>query len=64
MTGDQLRALRTKLGLSQADLARELYLTGTDPARTIRRWENEEVEITGPARKAFELIARNARIKL
>lgn len=64
MTAAQLRSLRAALDLSQADLGRLLYLSEDNCARTIRRWENDEVAITGPAQKALELIAKERRIRI
>ena len=48
---------RKRLGLSQAGLAEALRL-GANGGRTVRRWEAGEVEITGPASVAIELLLK------
>ena len=64
LNGEQIKTIRAKLGLTQAELARELYLDGKYGARTVRRWENDEIPITGPACRALEEIAKRCRIAI
>ena len=45
MRGDQLRKIRSRLGLSQAGLGRRLGAHGN----TVARWERDEVGIPDPA---------------
>ncbi len=44
MTGDELRTIRNKLGLSQSELARLLDV----PADTLAKWERGTVGIRHP----------------
>lgn len=64
LTAAQLRALRAALKLTQYELGRKLYLSGPHPDRVIRRWEAGTVEISGPAIKALEMIAKDEGIIL
>lgn len=57
MNGDQIKAIRQNLGMSQAELAAALYLQGPNGPRKVREWEADESPITGPAQKALELMA-------
>ena len=57
MTPKQLKAIRAKLGLSQAQLADKL---GVHP-RTMRRWELGEREISGPVEHLIRIIAINMK---
>lgn len=43
LTGTELRARRTKLGLTQSELAEKLEVS----ANTVARWERDEVGIPG-----------------
>ena len=52
MTTTELRAIRDRLGLSQAGMARELGL-GANGARTIRRYESGEIEASGPVLRLY-----------
>ncbi len=45
MKGDQLRKIRTRLGLSQAKLGRRLGAHGN----SVARWERDEMRIPEPA---------------
>lgn len=56
MSPEQVRTARRALGLSQTGLAGVLRL-GPNGERTIRRWEQGNVPITGPASVALELLA-------
>jgi len=57
LTGRRIRELRTKLGLSQAELAAHLH---TSPL-TILRWENDHIRPEGPG--ASLLAAMDARLR-
>lgn len=48
-----LKARRQRLGLSQAELARALGMTGSGAERTVRRWESGEYDIPGPVALAL-----------
>lgn len=61
MNGDRIRSIRAQLGLSQAELARLLYLEGDSGPRLVRAWENDEKPISGPARKVLELLNAKER---
>lgn len=50
-------AARKALGLSQQGLAEALRL-GPNGERTIRRWEQGDVPITGPASLALEMLVQ------
>ena len=54
MTPDEFREARRKLGLSQQQLAE---LMCVQSGRTIRRWENGERDIPGPAQVLLALWA-------
>jgi transcriptional regulator with XRE-family HTH domain len=43
LTGTELRARRTKLGLTQSELAQKLEVS----ANTVARWERDEVGVPG-----------------
>lgn len=49
MKGSELKSIRSKLELSQRELGLKIGLSGDNIARTIRRWETGETEISGPA---------------
>lgn len=55
MTPAEIRAARKILGLSQSGLAEALRL-GPNGERTIRRWEQGDIAVTGPASVAIELL--------
>ncbi len=55
MSGDALRQLRLRLGLTQAGLARRLGVT----ANTIARWERDERTPGRPALRLLRLLARH-----
>jgi DNA-binding transcriptional regulator YiaG len=57
MTPDELREARRKLGFSCAALAKALRL-GAQGARTVRRWEAGDSQISGPAQVAIEMMLR------
>lgn len=59
MTGDQLRMVRERLGLNQAQIGAALAVD----ERTVRRWESEESRIPGPAVAFFGVAIAYARIK-
>ena len=53
MTPADFRAIRHRLGLSQAQLARALRVQSD---RTIRKWEQGERDIPGPAQVLMALL--------
>lgn len=52
MTPEQVKAARKKLGLSQRGLAEQLRM-GLNGERQVRRWEDGETPISGPAQVAL-----------
>lgn len=46
MSANEFKRARATLGVSQTEMAK---LLGVSTSRTIRMWENEEREISGPA---------------
>jgi DNA-binding transcriptional regulator YiaG len=59
VTNVELKAARTRLGLTQAGLAALLRVDG----RTIRKWEAGDREIPGTAEVALEALADGWRPK-
>ena len=60
MTGRQLRAIRHRMGLFQAQLGERLRLTGN----SIARMERDEVAITPPMELLISYVARDAGVDL
>jgi transcriptional regulator with XRE-family HTH domain len=56
MNGDELKRIRLRLTLTQAQLAERLGVT----ANTVARWERGEVTITDPMAKLIRLTAQPA----
>jgi transcriptional regulator with XRE-family HTH domain len=54
VTGDELRRLRQRLRLTQAELAERVGVS----ANTVARWERDEVTIRPPMAKLIEIVAR------
>ncbi len=54
MTPTEIKSIRERAGLTQTELARLLRISDI---RTIRRWEQGDVPISGPASVVLELIA-------
>ncbi len=54
MTPTEVKAIRTAAGLTQTELARLLRISDI---RTIRRWEQGDVPVSGPASIILELLA-------
>jgi len=54
MTGDQLRQLRRKFNLTQAQVAERMGTTVT----TVARWERSERAISEPIARFVELLAK------
>lgn len=48
MAGEEMLAIRERLGLTQAQLGVLLGLTGLDPKRSVGRYERNESRIPGP----------------
>lgn len=59
MNGKQLRSIRTKLGWTQVEMAKELRTT----ANTVARWERDERGITEPMAKLIETVYASERKK-
>lgn len=57
MTGQQLRAIREQLGLTQEQLAESLGI----PPNTLARWERSEVTIRHPVILSLALTAIAAK---
>lgn len=53
MTGEDLRRIRKRLGLTQAALAERLGVTPT----SVARWERNEVSIREPIARLIRLLA-------
>lgn len=54
MTPAEIKAIRNNAGLTQTELARLLRISDI---RTIRRWEQGDVPVSGPASIILELMA-------
>ena len=52
MTGNELRRIRDRLGLTQAAFAERLGVT----PNTVARWERDEVSISEPAARLARLL--------
>ena len=54
MTGGELKAVRTIMKMSEAELGAAIKLKGSRKsiAKTVRRWERGEREISGPVEVA------------
>ena len=57
MTPEDVQRIREKMGLTTHQLAAKLRLA-TNGDRTIRRWENGDVPISGPASLALEYLEK------
>jgi len=57
-TPEDLRAARSRLGLSAAGLAAALRL-GANGGRTVRRWESGQIAFSGPVAVAIEAMLRD-----
>jgi len=53
MTGQQLRRIRKRLGLTQVELADRLGVA----SNTVARWERNEVGISGPVARLLTLLS-------
>ena len=58
MTPDEMRELRTAMGLTQRQLADALELDGPYARHSVRAWENSKRPISGPVRVALRLLAK------
>lgn len=61
MTPKQLKSVRQKFGLSQAELA---LLIGVASDRTVRRWEEGERDIPGPVIVLMQLLLRSPEARM
>ena len=58
-TGEQCLAARKALGMTRQELAEALELAGGQWAKdTVRNWERDAREISGPARVAIRLMLK------
>jgi DNA-binding transcriptional regulator YiaG len=55
MSASQVKAARAKLGVSQSQLAALLRM-GSNGDRQIRRWEDGDAPVSGPASVAIEAL--------
>lgn len=62
MSADDIKSARQRLGLTQQGLAEALRL-GPNGERTVRRWEQGDVPVTGPASVAIEYMLRDSGSK-
>jgi DNA-binding transcriptional regulator YiaG len=56
MTPERVKTIRQTAGLTQTSLADLLGLTPDNGRRTVRRWEQGEIAVTGPAAIILQLI--------
>lgn len=61
MTGEQFKAIRTKLGLSQKAMAERLQM-GAHGWQTISGWENGKQPVPGPVSVAMAGIAKRSHL--
>lgn len=59
VTGTEIRRLRKRLGLTQADFAELVKVS----KKTVERWESGENSITGPIITLFKLLWENPQIE-
>jgi len=59
MTGQHVRRIRKRLGLTQVGLAELLGTTGN----SVARWERDEVRVLPTTARLLELIARQHHIR-
>jgi len=57
VNAEQLKTLRRRLKLSVNELAEALKLSPAHGGRKVRRWEDGELPISGPAEVALEALA-------
>jgi DNA-binding transcriptional regulator YiaG len=57
--GAEIKRLRTRMGLTQAELAAELGVT----ENTVARWEREEMKMSEPAVRLLRSLAAQRRQK-
>jgi DNA-binding transcriptional regulator YiaG len=60
MTPSDFKEARLKLGFSQSEMGEALRLSG-DTARSVRKWERGEREISGPVSLAVEYLLEQQR---
>lgn len=63
MTGEQFKAARMGLGLTQFQTAQALNL-GPFGRKAISRWENGNLSVPGPAQVAMRFMLRDAGLEL
>jgi len=61
-TPEDLRAARSRLGLSAAGLATALRL-GANGGRTVRRWESGQIAFSGPVAVAIEAMLQQSHCR-
>ena len=57
MSPEDIKRIRRSMSMSQRQLAHAIRL-GPNGDRTIRRWENGEIPITGPASLVLEYMEK------
>lgn len=58
MTGDEAKEIRKRLGLTQAQLARVLGMSGAHAGRTVRRWELGEIDMQDTTARLLRYMER------
>lgn len=58
MTGDELKAARKALGMTQAELADALGLTAKNGKDTVRAWEADRRPVSGPVAMLLRYIEK------
>ena len=61
MTPFEIKEARRKLGLTQRELGLVLRLKPSSADRTVRRWEDGQIEVSGPASVAIEAMLAGYR---
>lgn len=59
MSPEEVKAARLELGLTQAELAERLRLSGANAGDTVRSWESGKRPISGPAQVAIEYMLKD-----
>jgi DNA-binding transcriptional regulator YiaG len=55
-----IKVARKRLGMTRTQLGRALKLERSDPARTVRTWEQNARPIRGPVEVAVEFLVKQA----
>ena len=57
MTGEELRKIRLKMGLTQVQMAEEIGVT----SNALAMWERDERKISEPVARLVSLLAKNRK---